>query len=128
MASRSCILLYGRVPLLLDTRLMVLETGDLRVLTATDIDEVERLITTCDVDLVIFCHTLSTQERKVALAAVHALRPQLQTLALTSISAMPRVLSEIDVLASVDGPRDLIAVAKLLLNRPDTLAAQPVRV
>jgi hypothetical protein len=128
MASRSCILLYGRVPLLLDTRLMVLETGDLRVLTATDIDEVERIITTCDIDLVIFCHTLSTQERKVALAAIHALRPRLQTLALTSISAMPRVLSEIDVLASVDGPRDLIAVAKLLLNRPDTLAAQPVRV
>ena len=128
MASPSCILLYGRVPLLLDTRLMVLETGDLRVLTATDIDEVERIITTCDIDLVIFCHTLSTQERKVALAAVHALRPQLQTLALTSISAMPRLLSEIDVLASVDGPRDLIGVAKLLLNRPDTLAAQPVRV
>ena len=128
MASRSCILLYGRVPLLLDTRLMVLETGDLRVLTATDIDEVERLITTCDIDLVIFCHTLSTQERKVALAAIHALRPRLQTLALTSISAMPRLLSEIDVLASVDRPRDLIAVAKFLLNRPDTLAAQPVRV
>jgi hypothetical protein len=128
MASRSCILLYGRVPLLLDTRLMVLETGDLRVLTATDIDEVERIITTCDIDLVIFCHTLSTQERKVALAAVHALRPRLQTLALTSISAMPRLLSEIDVLASVDRPRDLIGVAKFLLNRPDTLAAQPVRV
>jgi hypothetical protein len=128
MASRSCILLYGRVPLLLDTRLMVLETGDLRVLTATDIDEVERIITTCDIDLVIFCHTLSTQERKVALAAIHALRPRLQTLALTSISAMPRLLSEIDVLASVDRPRDLIAVAKFLLNRPDTLAAQPVRV
>ncbi len=127
MTSPSCILLYGRVPLLLDTRLMVLETGDLRVLTARDIDEVERIITTCDIDLVIFCHTLSTQERKVALAAVHALRPQLQTLALTSISAMPRLLSEIDVLASVDGPRDLIAVAKLLLNQPDTLAAQPVR-
>ena len=123
MASPSCILLYGRVPLLLHTRLMVSETGDLRVLNATDIDEVERLITTCDVDLVIFCHTLSTQERKVALAAVHALRPQLQTLALTSISAMPRLLSEIDVLASVDGPRDLIAVAKPLLNRPDILAA-----
>ena len=128
MASPSCILLYGRVPLLLHTRLMVSERGDLRVLNATDIDEVERIITTCDIDLVIFCHTLSTQERKVALAAVHALRPQLQTLALTSISAMPRLLSEIDVLASVDGPRDLIAVAKLLLNRPDTLAAQPVRV
>jgi hypothetical protein len=107
---------------------MVLETGDLRVLTATDIDEVERIITTCDIDLVIFCHTLSTQERKVALAAIHALRPRLQTLALTSISAMPRLLSEIDVLASVDRPRDLIAVAKFLLNRPDTLAAQPVRV
>jgi hypothetical protein len=128
MASPSCILLYGRVPLLLDTRLMVLETGDLRVLTATDIDEVERIITTCDIGLVIFCHTLSTQERKVALAAVHALRPRLQTLALTSISAMPRLLSEIDVLASVDRPRDLLAVAKFLLNRPDTLAAQPVRV
>jgi hypothetical protein len=54
MTSPSCILLYGRVPLLLDTRLMVLETRDLRVLTATDVDEVERMITTCDIDLVIF--------------------------------------------------------------------------
>jgi hypothetical protein len=127
MTSPSCILLYGRVQLLLDMRPMMWETGDLRVVTATDIDEVERILTTCDIDLVIFCHTLSTQERRVAFAAVHALRPQLQTLALTSISAMPRLLSEIDALTSVDGPGDLNAVAKLLLNRPDTLAAQPVR-
>src|SRR5580658_5299843 len=38
------VLLYGRVPLLLETRRMVLASAGLLVLIATDIDEVKRVI------------------------------------------------------------------------------------
>jgi len=113
----ATILIYGRVPLLLDTRRMVLETAGFCVLTASDIDRVEHAIEYEDIGLVILCHSLSVEETNVALAAVSALKPELPVLMLDTNSIHSPSRSNIDIHGSRNGPRDLIKVASIALDR-----------
>jgi DNA-binding response OmpR family regulator len=98
---------------------MVLEFAGFLVFIATDIDEVERIIESRNPDLLILCHTLSMEEKTVALATVGATRPQLQILTLTKTYAKLVTHNGSDVLTPACRPADLIAAANGVLNRGD---------
>lgn len=103
------ILLYGRDPQLLDIRGQVLERAGHRVWETTDISQADRLADLKAVDLLIFCHTLSSEQCEHAVELACARWPQVRTLILTAGAAgCPDALSD-NVLDAMDGPAKLIS-------------------
>jgi DNA-binding NtrC family response regulator len=119
MSTPTTILVYGRDTGLLQTRQWLLEASGYRVLTATEISEVKGLVAEEGIDLLILCHSLSTEETQEALAAVAAPRPKIHTLIMAAYygshpSGMPDAVLEV-----MDGPAQLVSVVERLVQRPD---------
>lgn len=64
MPARGRILLYGHYPTLLQTRRWILEKAGFRVWIATQFAELENILTTRPIDLLILSHTLQPRFRK----------------------------------------------------------------
>jgi len=70
-----CILVYGSDQLLLNTRTMVLEKAGYAVLTAIEASDVERIILSQKISLLVLCHTLSSEKCEAALELAESRRP-----------------------------------------------------
>ncbi len=84
MPKSATILIYGHDAQLLETRCMILERAGYSVLTATGLDEFERIPACRRVDLLLLCHSLSMEDCGRSLALAHSRWPQLKSLTLTS--------------------------------------------
>ena len=115
MATPSTILVYGRDPLLLETRSWVLEEAGYRVDTASDLKDAEQKLSASSVSLMLLCHTLTSKERSDVLAAANRLNPSAKRLLLTASTIIPIDAPHEPVLSALDGPRALIAAVKRVL-------------
>ena len=82
MLSQTSILVYGRDAQLLETRRRVLELSGAHVWMATDISDIVQLGPAVRIDLIVLCHSLSTEQCDQALALAQSRWPQVQTLVL----------------------------------------------
>ena len=114
MSRTFSILLYGRDPQLLETRRLVLEKSGHRVWATMDINQVDRVTELKAIDLLVFCHSLSSKQCDEALALAHGWWPQVKSLVLTAgVAGCSDALSD-KVLDAMEGPAKLIsAVAQL---------------
>lgn len=111
----ASVLVYGSDPQLLATRSWVLERAGARVRTATELTDFGQLEADEPVDLIIFCHSLSTEQCDLALDLAHTLWPEIEILSLiTGMSGCHPGFSDTFADAS-KGPAHLVQiVAKLI--------------
>ena len=115
MATPSTILVYGRDPLLLETRSWVLEEAGFHVVTSLDLTDAEHKLAGSSVSLMLLCHTLSSRQRNDALNAATRINPSAHRLLLTASTTIPIDAPCEPVLSALEGPRALIAAVRKVL-------------
>jgi DNA-binding NtrC family response regulator len=129
-AGAGRILLYGHYPTLLQTRRWILEKAGFRVWIATQFAELENILTTRPIDLLILSHTLPARDCEKGLAAAHQLRPKMKALVLTETSSRYFDEEREEAASAVEGPNALIAIAKkmvaLAISSDPTLHRMPL--
>ena len=116
MSSPPAILIFGHDPQLLETRRLMLEQVGYWIWSASNISEVVRLIEDRDVDLLILCHSLSTEECERAIALSSLRVPPLECLVLTAVQVRQCSANrEYMVLDSREGPAKFISEVTRLI-------------
>ncbi len=112
------ILLYGTDESLMETRAWVIERAGLKVRRTRDGVEVRRSIAEDRIDLLILCHTLTTQEVDRVLDEAHR-QPASHTLVLSAhVTDFPETAQDA-VLSAFSGPHTLITkVLELVAHQP----------
>ena len=113
----SPILVYGRDARLLETRSWVLQQAGFRVLCVMDLAEMEALVLTEPVRVLVLCHTLSEAERVDALRASARLRPTVQRMVMTANALTVPDEGQEETLSVYDGPRKLIQSVERLAGK-----------
>lgn len=116
MTPHSTILVYGRDPLLLETRSWVLEEAGFAVVTSSSLVEAEQQLASPEVKLLVLCHTLSAQERTDILAVASRINPSAKRLLLTASTVIPLDAPHEAVLSALEGPRALISTVRKVLS------------
>ena len=101
------ILLYGNDPLLLQIRALLLKHSGFEVDSISNRDALAERLTSSQVDLLIFCHTLSLFEQQAAYALVRALSPELKMITLVAGYSVAAD-SVADILNISEGPQVLV--------------------
>jgi hypothetical protein len=110
------VLIYGRDVRLLETRSWMLGKAGYRVSTATEVADVERILRSEEISLSILCHTLSREQREMALTATRGIRPAMKSLLLVT-RYRPEVDHEAnEVLSTSDGPGALVQTVNRMLG------------
>ena len=113
MSAPASVLVFGRDHQLVHTRCLILQRAGYRVWTASSLDEINGLLPQPAMDVMLLCHTLSTEECNKALEVTHERWPQIQTIALVSGSSGCASEPTDAVMNASDGPAKLIkAVSK----------------
>jgi len=114
--ARGSVLLYGRDATLLRTRLWILEGAAFEVWAVTRLLEVDQILSTQRIDLLILCYTLSAKQCEDAVAKARMLQPKTQTMILTEISSVYLKGQHDAVVNALGNPDMLIAAAKRMIN------------
>ena len=111
------LLLCGLDPLLLDTRKLILERCGYQVSIASNPVNAQRIIQSRRVDLVILCHSLSTDEcdQVRAIASLHSPETKILTLTAGFKGCRGGMISQI--FDTSDGPAKLIFFVEHLLPK-----------
>lgn len=118
MLPARCILLYGRDQHLLETRRWVLERFGCSIRMVGTIPALIETISACRVDIMILCHSLTTEECERALEEARAHVPEIKTVVLTANNTdCSRGVAD-DVLDSGDGPQALVEAVQALMTGP----------
>jgi DNA-binding NtrC family response regulator len=113
MSATASVLVFGRDYQLIHTRGLILERAGYRVWTASSLAEVKGLLSKPRMDVMLLCHSLSTEECNKALEVTHERWPRIQTIALVSGSSGCASEPTDAVLNAIEGPAKLIkAVSK----------------
>ncbi len=117
MHPSGTVLIYGHDPLLLRTRLRILEQAGYTVWTADVLGEVGSIITTNEVGLLIVCQTLSDEEGEAAITLAHHIRPEMKTLVMSlTRQRLLKTAQEIPFNVST-GPRNLLDTVQKLMGK-----------
>jgi hypothetical protein len=110
---QTSILIYGRDPVLLETRRMILELRGYSVSIASDLIVVQQTIHLQRIDLLLLCHSLSMEEcgRAIALSASN---PSLKSLVLIAGDLGCRSQLPSQVFDSKDGHSRFILTVEAL--------------
>jgi hypothetical protein len=109
------IVIYGRDPRLIETRISVLETAGFDVVGVTALPPLKKILTTKPTELLVLCHSLTTQERRAALEVERSLRPDMKVIVMSEPTSNHFFLPEEVVLPAHAGPRMLVETAQRLL-------------
>ncbi len=117
MTPASTILIYGHDRTLLDTRRWVLQKAGFQVFTVGKMENAAKMMADERIDLLLLCHTLTAKERRAALAAETALRPDTKRLVMvTTLQEVGLEEIEGESLHIFAGAAALIAATRKLLN------------
>ena len=118
MQPTGTVLIYGHDPLLLQTRRRILEQAGYTAWAAEVLDEVESIITTNAVGLLIVCQTLSDEEGEAAITLAHQIRPEMKTLVM-SLTRQRLLKTPQETPFNVStGPRNLLDTVQKLMGKP----------
>jgi len=95
---------------------MVLEKAGYSVFTAREASDVERIVLSQKISLIVLCHTLSSEKCETALELAESRRPAIRSLVLTAGTTPCSERSHDAVLSAFDGPRKLVETVENLLQ------------
>jgi hypothetical protein len=111
------ILVYGNDPLLLTTRRLVLEKAGFRVFTSMKYENTILMMLNQQLDLLILCQTLNTDECLGALAISRHVFPPMKTVIMSQTGECPPLVrSHEQVFQPLYGPETLLAVVRRMLK------------
>jgi DNA-binding NtrC family response regulator len=116
MPSPASVLVFGRDYQLVHTRSLILEKAGFHVRTASSLPDIQQLLSEPSIDVMLLCHSLTTQDCDQALIITHDRWPQIQTIALVSGSSDCGSQSVDTVLEATEGPAKLISAVRRHLN------------
>ena len=117
MQPTRTVLIYGHDPLLLQTRRRILEQAGYTAWAAEVLDEVESIITTNAVGLLIVCQTLSDEEGEAAITLAHQIRAEMKTLVMSlTRQRLLKTAQETPFNVST-GPRNLLDTVQKLMGK-----------
>jgi hypothetical protein len=112
------VVIYGRHPLLLETRALILGQAGYRTSTVIELTDAEEFLANHLLDLCVLCHTLTTTLRERALATARALQPAMGVLILSADESVGSALRSTETVFDIsNGPRALIAKVDTILGR-----------
>ena len=117
MPGPTGVLIFGRDQLLLQTRAWLLEQAGHSVETSMDTAALPSLLGVGRAELLVLCHTLSSEDRRHARATAHASGVPVQILVLVAPQKAVEAEPEEALLSSLDGPAKLIATVQRLVGR-----------
>ena len=115
MLVRPCILLYGHDQHLLETRRWVLERSGYDIWTACSLLALNETISTRKTDILILCHSLSSEECERAVEVAHRHLPEIKTVVLTANNTDCSAGEADNVLDTAEGPQGLVAAVQQLM-------------
>ena len=95
---------------------MVLEKAGYAVFIAREASDVERIVLSQKISLIVLCHTLSSEKCETALELAESRRPAIRSLVLTAGTTPCSERSHDAVLSAFDGPRRLVETVENLLQ------------
>jgi DNA-binding NtrC family response regulator len=116
MSTLASVLVFGSDYQLVHTRSLILEKAGFRVRTASSLPDIQKLLSEPSMDVMLLCHSLSTQDCSEALIITHDRWPRIQTIALVSGSSNCGSDSVDSVLEATEGPAKLISAVRQHLN------------
>jgi DNA-binding NtrC family response regulator len=116
MPTPASVLVFGRDYQLVHTRGLILEKAGFHVRTVSTLPEIQRLPSEPTMDVMLLCHSLSTQDCAQALIITHDRWPQIQTIALVSGSSGCGTEAADTVMEASEGPAKLISAVHRHLN------------
>lgn len=114
MQQPPSILVYGREPGLLLSRTWVLQAAGFHAQPAGNLCEARKAAGSRAVDLLVLCHTLSSEDCRDALTWADSL-PGMKRIVLTSGATSASIPPNEVVLSQFAGARELVAVTQRLL-------------
>ena len=120
MKREATVLIYGRDPVLLETRRLILARSGLKPVTVLDLPQAHRIIKSLNVDLLILCSSVSDEESVLVLEELRRLgKSKTKTLVLrkdgTRLASQPT-----ETLASPVDPRTFQSVVGTLVQAEPT--------
>jgi DNA-binding NtrC family response regulator len=115
MFSKPSILIYGYDHTLLETRGWVFERNGFDVGTASQITQAEQTLHSREIDLFLICHTIPSQERSSAVAAIHTIRPNVKVMLVTT-AAHPEPEGPWKTVDALAGTEAMILAARRALE------------
>jgi DNA-binding NtrC family response regulator len=116
MPTPASVLVFGRDYRLAHTRSLILEKAGFRVRTASSVPDLQQLLSEPSMDVMVLCHSLTTQDCADAWIITHERWPQIQTIALVTGSADCGSQSADTVMDAIDGPVKLITAVRRHIN------------
>ncbi len=115
MISPARILVYGRDPVLLETRRLVLQHSGFHTASALNLQAATELMAARNFDLLVLCHSLSVTDCEAALNVTHSRHPEIKNLILST--TYPGFLGNADdqTLSAFADPSTLIRTARQMI-------------
>ena len=112
MATDFQILMCGHNAILLQTRLWLLEGAGYRVAIASGLDEVQEILSSHQVHLLVLCHSLSVLDRRAAIHLAHTTSPNTRVMQIEPLGSIyPREHLD-SVVNGAGGPKGLLAAVE----------------
>jgi hypothetical protein len=108
MVFPVCVLLFGNDAHLLESRRMVLECAGCKVYVATRLLTLNLILADKPIDLLILCHSLSTEECERVKSVVQGHSPKVKVLTLTAGDFPPCIASGDRMVSTGGGPKALL--------------------
>ena len=108
MPTPAAVLVFGRDYQLVHTRSLILEKAGFRVRTASSLPDLHQLLAEPTMDVLLLCHSLSTEECNQALAMTQERWPRIQSISLLSGGSGCHSEATDAVMNASDGPAKLI--------------------
>jgi hypothetical protein len=103
---------------------MVLEKAGYTVFSAREAPEVERIMLSEQISLLVLCHTLSPKKCEAALEFAESRNPAIRSLVLTAGITPCSERAHDAVLSAFDGPRRLVETVQKLLENAQVASLQ----
>ena len=117
------ILIYGHDKSLLDTRAALVRSAGFDALSASNLNDVERLIEAEAIDALILCHTISPEEDEALLVKAWTVQPSMKALVLTANKRNGFVARDVPTVDVWNGPDAFIKKLRTLVAGPKSLSS-----
>jgi DNA-binding NtrC family response regulator len=116
MPAPAAVLVFGRDHQLVHTRRLILQKAGFHVHTAASLADIQLLPPQPTIDVMLLCHSLSSQDCDDALLLTHERWPEIQTIALVAGSSDCGSNFTDTVMESHEGPAKLIDTVRQRIN------------
>jgi DNA-binding response OmpR family regulator len=111
------VVVYGRDPILLLTRRLILERAGFTVFTTSHLEEEVDLMAIQEPQILILCHSLPTEEAHSALMMTREIRPQMKTLVmLQAAESLNHTPENGAAVYALEGPEALLTAVHGILT------------